>query len=169
MKINSNSYSKINLVILSVALLAILTDFVLSFFQGSFTDSWWLGLGGLLIIILLIYRGPNEFKYDSEGEVLNFTTADALWGRLIRNYNKHYEFPKRRLHGYKMTNILFRRRLIIFIKSRSGGIKERSMLVSYLSGSQVKSLENSLKKYSQRGKNDGRKSGSKSRKSGEQS
>tara|TARA_B100001115_G_scaffold181092_1_gene174643 strand:- start:613 stop:1122 length:510 start_codon:yes stop_codon:yes gene_type:complete len=169
MKINSNSYSKINLVILSVALLAILTDFVLSFFQGSITDSWWLGLGGLFIILFLFYRGPNEFKYDSEGEVLNFTTTDNLWGRLIRSYNKHYEFPKRRLHSYRFKNVLFRRRLIIFIKSRSGGIKERSMLVSYLNGSQVRSLENSLKKYSHRGKNDGRKSGSKSRESGEQS
>jgi hypothetical protein len=165
MKINSKPYAKLYPIVLTFAIMAILANMVLSFFQGSLTDSWYLGTAGIIVLILMVFRGPSEFKYDSEGEVLNFTTTDPIWGKLFKNYNKHYEFPKRRLNGYKIRKGLLRRRLIIFIKSRSGGIKERSMLISHLSSSQLSSLANSLKKYSHKSKNGGRKSGKSSRES----
>lgn len=160
MKINVDPYGKINSVILTFGIMAILANVVLSFFQGSYTDNWWLSLAGALTILYLIYRGPSEFRYDSEGEVLNFTTNDKIWAKLLRNFNRHYEFPKRRLHGFKIKRGLLRRRLIIQIKSRSGTIKERSMMISYLSPSQSRALYNSLSKYSHKGKHGRRKSGS---------
>lgn len=159
MKINSKPYAKVYPIVLTFALVAIVANLVLSFFQGSLTDNWYLGTFGILLLLIMVYRGPSEFKYDSEGEVLNFTSADPIWGKLLKNYNKHYEFPKRRLSGYKVKRGLFRKRLFIYIKSRSGGIKERSMLISHLNSSQHSSLVNSLKKYSHKGKNGGRKSG----------
>ncbi len=158
MKINAKSYVKVNMVILTFGLMAILANFILSFFQGSYTDNWYIGLGGIVAILYLIYRGPSEFRYDSEGEVLNFTTNDPIWARFLGSFKKHYEFPKRRLHSYKVKRGLLRRRLIIYINSRSGGIKERSLLISYLSTAQTKTLVNSLKKYSHKGKHDRRKS-----------
>ena len=158
MKINANRHLKVNQFILATGLIAILANFGLSFFQGSFTDGWYLGIGGAILILYLLYRGPSEFRYDSEGEVLNFTTNDKIWSRIIRDFNKHYEFPKRRLHGFKLKRGLFRKRLVIYIKSRSGGIKERSLLVSYLDRAQTKTLVNSLRKYSQKTKDVRRKS-----------
>lgn len=167
MKINANRNAKINVVILTFGVMAIFTNFAFSFFQGSYTDNWWLSLGGFLAIFYLLYRGPSTFKYDSEGEVLNFTTDDAIWAKLFRNFKRHYEFPKRRLHSFKLKRGLFRHRLVIYINSRSGGVKERSMLVSYLSRNQRKTLVNSLRKYSHKGKNGRRKSGSGTEQSGE--
>ncbi|MCR9153502.1 MAG: hypothetical protein ACPGVV_08440 [Croceimicrobium sp.] len=166
MKINANPNGKINGVILTFALVAILVNFILSFFQGSYTDNWWLGAGGILAIVYLLFRGPSEFKYDSEGEVLNFTSKDLIWGKLIKSFNKHYEFPKRRLHDFKLGGGFLRKRLFIYIKSRSGTIKERSILISYLSRNQKKTLINSLKKYSHKGKHGRRKSGSRGKQSG---
>lgn len=158
MKINANKHEKVNQLILATAIIALLVNFVLSFFQGSFTDEWYLSAAGGALILYLIYRGPSEFRYDSEGEVLNFTTNDNIWAKLFRDFKKHYEFPKRRLHGYKLKRGFFRRRLVIYIKSRSGGIKERSLLISYLSKAQTRTLVNSLRKYSQKNKDGRRKS-----------
>lgn len=158
MKINANKHEKLNQFILATGVIALIANFGLSFFQGSFTDDWYIGTIGGLLILYLIYRGPAEFRYDSEGEVLNFTTNDKVWSKIFRDFKKHYEFPKRRLHGFKLKRGLFRRRLVIYIKSRSGGIKERSLLISYLSKAQTKTLINSLRKYSQKTKDVRRKS-----------
>lgn len=158
MKINANKHVKVNQFILATGFIAIVANIGLSSFQGTVTDGWYLGAGGGLLILYLIYRGPSEFRYDSEGEVLNFTSDDPIWSKVFRDFNKHYEFPKRRLHGYKVKRGLFRRRLVIYIKSRSGGIKERSLLISYLSKAQTKTLINSLRKYSQKTKDVRRKS-----------
>lgn len=158
MKINANRHVKVNQFLLASGVIAILANFGLSFFQGSITDGWYLGTGGAILIVYLVYRGPSEFRYDSEGEVLNFTTHDKIWARIFRDFNKHYEFPKRRLHGFKVKRGLLRRRLVIYIKSRSGGIKERSLLISYLGKAQTKTLINSLRKYSQKTKDVRRKS-----------
>lgn len=166
MKINANSNVKINGLILTFALVMILLNFVLSFFQGSYTDNWYLGAGGILAILYLLFRGPSDFRYDSEGEVLNFTSKDIILGKFIKSYNKHYEFPKRRLHDFKLGGGFLRRRLFIYIKSRSGTIKERSILISYLSRNQRKTLINSLNKYSHKGKHGRRKSGSTGKQSG---
>jgi len=156
MKINADSYSNINLVVLTFSLIAILTDITLSFFQGSYSGNWWLGGIGVFLILTLIYRGPARFKYDTEGEVMNLSTEDKIWDKLLRSFNKHYEFPKRKLNGYKMNGWFLRRTLTIYINSRSGIVKERSLVVSHLTKSQRKQLNNSLKKYSQTAKHGGR-------------
>jgi hypothetical protein len=167
MKINSKPYAKLYPIIITFALMAILANLVLSFFQGSLADNWYLGTFGFVVLLFMLYKGPSEFKYDSEGEVLNFTTSDPIWGKIFKDLNKHYEFPKRRLNGYKVRRGLLRKRLLIYINSRSGGIKERSLLISNLTSSQYSSLVNSLNKYSHKGKNGGRKSRRSTRESGE--
>ena len=156
MKINADSYSNINLVVLTFSLIAILTDITLSFLQGSYSGNWWLGGLGILLIAILIYRGPARFKYDTEGEVMNLSTEDKIWGKLLGSFNKHYEFPKRKLSGYRLNGWFLRRTLTIFINSRSGVVKERSLIVSHLTNSQRKQLTHSLKKYSQTVKHGGR-------------
>ena len=156
MKINADSYSKINLVILTFSLIAILTDTTLSFLQGSYSGNWWLGGLGIVLIALLIYRGPAKFKYDTEGEVMNLSTEDKVWGKLLRSFEKHYEFPKRKFKSYKLEGWFLRRKLTIYINSRSGAVKERSLIVSHLTSDQRKKLTNSLNKYSQIAKHGGR-------------
>jgi hypothetical protein len=110
----------------------------------------------VFLILTLIYRGPARFKYDTEGEVMNLSTEDKIWDKLLRSFNKHYEFPKRKLNGYKMNGWFLRRTLTIYINSRSGIVKERSLVVSHLTKSQRKQLNKSLKKYSQTAKHGGR-------------
>lgn len=156
MKINADSYSKINLVVLTFAMISILIDTSLSFLQGSYSGNWWLGGSGIILLLITIYRGPSRFKYDTEGEVMNLSTEDNLWGKVFRTYNKHYEFPKRKLKGYRIEGWFLRRKLVIFINSKTGRTKERSLLISYLNASQLKSLRNSLNKYSQQAKHGGR-------------
>jgi len=156
MKINADSYANINLVILTFSLIVILTDITLSFFQGSYSGNWWLGGLGIVLISVLIYRGPAKFKYDTEGEVMNLGTEDKVWGKVLNSFNKHYEFPKRKLNGYKLQGWFLRRKLTIYINSRSGNVKERSMIVSHLTANQLKKLTNSLNKYSQTAKHGGR-------------
>jgi len=156
MKIKADSYSNINLVVLTFSIIAILTDVTLSFFQGSYSGNWWLSGIGIAIIIVLIYRGPAKFKYDTEGEVMNLSTEDKIWDSFLRSFKKHYEFPKRKLNSYKMTGWFLRRTLTIYINSRSGAVKERSLVVSHLTRSQRKQLTNSLEKHSQTAKHGGR-------------
>lgn len=156
MKINADSYSNINLVVLIFSIIGILTDVFLSFFQGSYSGNWWLGGTGIALIIILLYRGPSKFKYDTEGEVMNLSTEDKIWDTFIRSFKKYYEFPKRKLNSYRMNGWFLRRTLTIYINSRSGVVKERSMLVSHLTKSQRRQLTNSLKKYSQTAKHGGR-------------
>lgn len=162
MKISSDNYTKVNIVILIMSLLAIFTNVLLSFFQGSLSDTWYLGAGGILLQLILIVRGPSRFKYDTEGEVMNFTTEDPIWQGLFTKFKRHYEFPKRRLHAWKITGTFLRRKLTIYIKSRSGGVKERHMYISYLKRSELKKLRGSLNKYARSVKNGRRRKGTES-------
>jgi hypothetical protein len=160
MKINAKTYRKVNALLLALALTAIITEIAFFLLPGTFSTNFILGISGLVIILLQLYRGPVHFKYDTEGEVMNLSSSDPIWGVLLSSFNKHYEFPKRKFHHYKIRRGLGRRKLIIYISSKQGGYKERSMMISYLSSSQFEGLENSLKKYSYGGKNGRRKSGS---------
>jgi hypothetical protein len=157
MKINEERFTKINLLIFSFSLIAILTNITLSFFQGTYTGNWWLAGIGVMLILLLLYRGPVKFKYDTEGEVMNLGSQDKIFGRLFSSFDRHYEFQKRKLKSYKIDGWFLRRKLTIYINSRTGNVKVRTLLISHLSTEQVKKLKNSLNKYSQTAKNGGRK------------
>lgn len=155
MKINDRTQSKLNSVLFALGLLAIFIYFALSLLKGAQFELWWFGASGLFLLIYLIYRGPVHFMYDSEGEVMNLITSDPIWSPLIRSFNKRYEFPKRKLYRYEIVNWPLRRRLIIYISSKHGGYKKRSVLISYVKGSDLSKLKNSLAKNSQAEK-DGR-------------
>lgn len=155
MKINDKSSAKVNSVIFALGLLAILIYIALVILKGAHREMWWFGAGGLALLLYLVYRGPVHFKYDSEGEVMNLFTLDPIWSPLIRSFNRRYEFPKRKLYKYKIVSWPLRRKLIIYISSKHGGYKKRSLLLSYLKSSDLKKLKNSLAKNSQEEK-DGR-------------
>ncbi|PTM03152.1 MAG: hypothetical protein DA405_11230 [Bacteroidetes bacterium] len=144
------------MVILTFSLIAISIVATLSFFQGAYSGNGWLGGLGLVLISLLIYRGPAKFKYDTEGEVMNLSTEDQIWGKILRSFERQYEFPKRKFKGYKLEGWFLRRKLTIYINSRSGTVKERTLIVSHLTAEQRKKLTNSLNKYSQIAKHGGR-------------
>ncbi len=155
MKINDSSAAKLNSVLFALGILALLIYLFLALMKGAQYDLWWFGASGLLILLYLLYRGPVTFKYDSEGEVMNFLTSDPIWSPLIRSFNKRYEFPKRKLYNYKIINWPLRRRLVIYISSKHGGYKKRSVLISYVKRNELSKLKNSLAKNSQAEK-DGR-------------
>ncbi len=157
MKINDRTQSKLNSVLFVLGLLAIFIYIGLSLLKGAYRELWWFGASGLAILVYLVYRGPVHFMYDSEGEVMNLITSDPIWSPLIRSFNKRYEFPKRKLYKYKISRWPLRRKLTIYISSRTGGYKRRSLLISYVKGADLAKLKNSLAKNSQAEKNGRRK------------
>lgn len=155
MKINDTSHSKVNSVLFALGILALLIYLVLSLLKGAYRELWWFGASGLGLLFYLVYRGPVKFMYDSEGEVMNFLTSDPIWSPLLKSFNKRYEFPKRKLYDYQLKQWPGRRKLVIYISSRHGGYKKRSLLISYLNSNELRKLKNSLAKNSQAEK-DGR-------------
>jgi hypothetical protein len=152
MKINDERFTKINLLIIAFSFIIFSTNIALSLFKGTYTGNWWLIVTGVLLIIMLLYRGPAKFKYDTEGEVMNLGAQDKVFGRLLPSFDKHYEFPKRKLKSYKIEGWYLRRKLTIYINSRTGNVKVRTLLISHLSNEQLKNLKNSLNKYSKASK-----------------
>lgn len=157
MKINDKSQAKINSVLFVLGLLSIFIYLGLALLKGAHKELWWFGAIGVVLFIYLIYRGPVHFMYDSEGEVMNLFTLDPIWSPLIRSFNKRYEFPKRKLYRYEISSWPLRRKLTVYISSKHGGYKKRSLLISYVSGSELSKLKNSLAKNSQAEKNGRRK------------
>jgi len=98
-----------------------------------------------VIVLFLLYRGNPVFTYDSDGEVIIIDSKEPSLMRLSRFFNKHYEFPKRKLVGYSFTRLPLRRTVTLKISSKDGSRKHISASMSYLNSQEVKDLERSLR------------------------
>lgn len=109
-----------------------------------------LGFGDLYVTpvificaLFLMYRGNPVLRYDSDGEVLILDSKEPILGRFIGS-NRMYEFPKRKLVGYKINRFPFRRSLVLRVKSKESKYKSMRLTISYLTRSEVRDLERSL-------------------------
>ena len=98
----------------------------------------------LLIILFLIYRGLPAFKYDSDGEVLNFTASEPYFSWMGKMTSKHFEFPKRKLKDFSLKSYPLRRVLSVTIDSKEGAMVKQKIMVSYLSAKEARDLKRSL-------------------------
>lgn len=104
-----------------------------------------LGYIVLLVVVFLIYRGNPVFTYDSDGEVIILDSKNPSLSFLGRNFNQHFEFPKRKLVGYSIGKMPFRKKLTMTLSSKDGKRKRVSATMSYLNNQEVKDLERSLR------------------------
>lgn len=158
MRLKSEGRSNLRVPLLVFAAVALAVDFLLYYLRGSLEGQWLFSYLTLFILAYVLYRGPANFFYDTEGEVMNLTNSDALFGKIIPSYSRHYEFPKYKFLSFKIHSWPGRRWMTIQIKSKSGKVKSRTLFISYLKGDQYKSLKQSLTKYASLNKNVGRKS-----------
>lgn len=95
------------------------------------------------IVLLIAYRGNPVFRYDSDGEVLVLESREPALGKIF-GCNKLYEFPKRKLVNYQITNRWLRKILVLRVRSKDLKIKTVRIKISYLSLSEIRDMKRSL-------------------------
>lgn len=144
MRLNSSRASLILRFIYLLCLFIIVFDVIVLNIDGYWGGLIKLSPLALLVIAFIIYRGLPQFVYDSDGEVLNFTVSEPNLRFLSSSFIKHIEFPKRKLDHYKFKSYPFRRRLILYIRSKENHLVRQTISVSYLKNKELRDLKRSL-------------------------
>ena len=144
MRLNSTSWSKVLRFVYLLCIMAFVFDLLMINIDGSWSSFIKLGPFAIAVILFLIYRGLPQFIYDSDGEVLNFTASEPNFKFFGKRFITHAEFPKRKLHSYKLVIWPFRRRLILYVSSKEGKPKKQKISISYLRRREVRDLKRSL-------------------------
>ena len=98
----------------------------------------------LMLFLLLYFIGRPVFEYDSDGETLNFRNSHILY--LLTKKNAKDEFPKYKLLKFNIVNVLFFKRLYVYISSKKSHVIILKYDVTFLSKKQLKDLKFSLNK-----------------------
>lgn len=146
MRLNSTSPGKVLKFVYLLCLFAVMFDLLMLNMDGTLSTFTNLSPFTLILLLFIIYRGLPQFTYDSDGEVLNITSKEPNLAFLGNRFVNHVEFPKRKLMDYRITSLPFRRKLILYIKSKEKRYKKRSFSISYLRRSEVKDLKRSLER-----------------------
>ena len=96
----------------------------------------------LMLFLLLYFIGRPVFEYDSDGETLNFRNSHILY--LLTKKNAKDEFPKYKLLKFNIVNVLFFKRLYVYISSKKSHVIILKYDVTFLSKKQLKDLKFSL-------------------------
>ncbi len=136
-----------------IMLLLVGFDILLINIEGSFGSQLPLiSFAVIALALFLIYRGNPVFRYDSDGEVLILESKEPMIGHIFRS-NKLYEFPKRKLMGYRLRKLPFRKVVTLKVSSKEAKYKTLKMDISYLSRSEVRDLARSLDSVAKANKN----------------
>lgn len=146
MRLNTKRGNNILKGIYLVCLVIVFFDILVLNIEGSWGSITKLSPFAGVLLIFVIYRGLPQFIYDSDGEVLNFTTREPSLSFLGRRFHKHIEFPKRKLRDYRIKRYPFKRKLVIYINSKDGNVVKQSMSISYLRRRELRDLQHSLDK-----------------------
>ncbi len=144
MRLNSSRASRILRFIYLLCLFIIVFDIIVLNIDGSWGGLIKLSPLAVLVMLFIIYRGLPQFVYDSDGEVLNFTVSEPNLRPLSSRFIKHIEFPKRKLDHYKIKTYPFKRRLILYIRSKENHLVRQAISLSYLKGKELRDLKRSL-------------------------
>jgi hypothetical protein len=99
----------------------------------------------IVAVVFFAYRGNPVFIYDSDGEVIIINTREPSLASFSKMFAKQYEFPKRKLKGYTISNLPFRRTLTLKVESKEDRTKVVRASISYINRHEVKDLERSLR------------------------
>ena len=134
-------------------ILVVIFDVVGSSLEGSLAGLPMLTPYAFLVGLFFVYRGLPVFEFDSDGEVLIIVTKEPFLQPFSSIFFNQTEFPKRKLRSYHIQRLPFRRVLTVSIDSKDGGIKRVKQTISYLSKTEVRDVERSLKGCLKRYKN----------------
>lgn len=98
----------------------------------------------VMLFMLLYFIGRPVFEYDSDGEALNFRNSHILY--LLSKKNAKDEFPKYKLLKFNIVNVLFFKRLYVYISSKKSHVIILKYDVTFLNKKQLKDLKFSLNK-----------------------
>lgn len=98
----------------------------------------------VMLFMLLYFIGRPVFEYDSDGEALNFRNSHILY--LLSKKNAKNEFPKYKLLKFNIVNVLFFKRLYVYISSKKSHVIILKYDVTFLNKKQLKDLKFSLNK-----------------------
>ena len=98
----------------------------------------------LMLFLLLYFIGRPVFEYDSDGETLNFRNSHIFYS--LTKKNAKDEFPKYKLLKFNIVNVLFFKRLYVYISSKKSHVIILKYDVTFLSKKQLKDLKFSLNK-----------------------
>ena len=147
MRLNTRSKYSHLFYIYIIMILVLLFDFITHELgnDGSAGDAPVLWYYVAALALFFLYRGNPVFVYDSDGEVLIITSKEPALEKLFKACNKHYEFPKRKVIGYSISKMPFRKKLVIRLESKEGSNKKVKVSMSYVNGQELKDLERSLR------------------------
>jgi hypothetical protein len=154
MRLNSGKSAKWLKLVYLLTIFSLIFDLVILNVDGSLSGVSKLSPVGIAVLLFLWYRGPSEFLYDSDGEVLNLTAQEPNLKWLSKRvFYSHTEFPKRKLAGFKIKRYPFRRTLILNINSKAGSVKKEKFTISYLKRNELADLSRSLRNVVDQNKN----------------
>jgi hypothetical protein len=146
MRIDSNKKSLGLLLVYILAFLCFVFDLISPSIKGELGQLPPFSPALIVVLLFVWYRGPSNFMYDAEGEVLNFTTRNPHLHQLSNSvFEHHSEFPKRKLISFEISKSPFRRHLILKINGKSS-TKVEKFSISYLTSKELRKLKSSLKK-----------------------
>ncbi len=151
MRMNTNKrYTHLMFIYIIIALLLIFDIVQLQSAEGGIFLTPYL----LLLIVFFAYRGNPVFVYDSDGEVLIINSREPSLARFSRTFAKQYEFPKRKLKGYSILSLPFKKVLTLKIESKEQRTKVVRVGISYINKQELKDLERSLRGILSKNKKD---------------
>lgn len=106
--------------------------------------AWILLVVPLLLFFLVYLFGRPVFEYDSDGEALNFQNKHILY--IFSRKNAKDEFPKYKMLKYNVVNVLFFKRLYVYVSSKKSHVIILKYDITFLSKKQIRDLKFSLNK-----------------------
>jgi hypothetical protein len=146
MRILNKKYNAVVLLAVALSILFIALDVVISGISGSvsaYFDNNLLTISGVSIILIVILLGNQQFEYDSDGEVLIFKSQNVFLGGIFPRLNQLTEFPKRKLHSYRVSGVA-KKTLHIYISSKNHSLIHRKYNITYLNSQEKRNLLRSL-------------------------
>ncbi|MCK5824324.1 MAG: hypothetical protein KAG96_02835 [Ichthyobacteriaceae bacterium] len=148
MKIRNESVKKLFIGYYLIAVILLLIRFLESTFNGKYfvyeLSNYLLVVYFIVAVLVFAFRGLPCFFYDAEGEALVFNASEPVLVTPILGFNKIVEFPKSKLHDFKVDKLFLRNNLLLYLDGSNGEIKRIKIPISYLRKKQITLLKQSL-------------------------
>ncbi|MDN3493719.1 hypothetical protein [Winogradskyella bathintestinalis] len=101
---------------------------------------------GLLIAVVIVHFVARYFEYDSDGAKIVITNSGLIVTEYLNYREKKLDIVKRKLIGFKISNYLFYRALIIVIEQKDGTLLKERFNITLLKRRKLKYVKQSLRK-----------------------
>lgn len=144
---NKNLFWFFRCVLIAMFIL-IIVDLVGSNLPGAYSkyfEDHNLSIAACVVVFILILSRANYFSYEDEYEIIHLKSRSLIFGAL-KSQNTRYEFPKRKIYSYTYKSGFLKRKLTLFLKSKSGLRKVGSFNLLFVNAKKIDYVINSLEK-----------------------